>query len=120
MPRKIAALTKDLMFSSRIRAAADGEEVALARSLEELREIVGALSPSVVILDLADKDAREALESVKSALPQTVCVGYYPHVDKEVADKFRKLGCDKVMPRSRFVREIASIIGGRTEKDGEA
>ncbi len=110
MTRKVAAFTKDLMFSSRIRESAGAAEVEFARSVGDLRGIVETQSPAVVILDLADKDAEEALGSVKTALPEAVCVGYYPHVDKEVADKFKKLGCDKVMPRSRFAREIKILV----------
>ncbi len=113
MSRKVAVFTKDLMFSSRIREAADGAEVLFARSVGSLRETVGEHSPSLVILDLADGDAEEAFEFVKSALPQVFCVGYYPHVQKEIADRFKELGCDEVMPRSRFVREVKGLIAER-------
>lgn len=112
MSVKVAAFTKDLMFSSRIREAANGTEVAFARSPDDLRTIAEAHSPALVIFDLADNDSPEAFDFVKSALPQVVCAGYYPHVDKEIAERFKKLGCDEVMPKSRFVREVKGLIEG--------
>ena len=107
---KIAAFTKDLMVSSRIAGSAGGNEVVFARSLEILSQAVADGSISLVIFDLADKESETAFKLVKTTLPDAVCIGYYPHVKKETADKFKKLGCDKVVPRSRFARELPELI----------
>lgn len=105
---KIVAFTKDLMFSSRIREALSPRaDVAFARSVDELRS---ASPVRVVLLDLADEKARDALACVKRDFPEAFCAGYYPHVQKETADEFKKLGCDEVMPRSRFVRKMAELV----------
>ncbi len=97
------------MFSSRIREASGSSEVLFARSLEDLRS-AAADGLSLVILDLANGESEAAFKLVKTALPGAVCIGYYPHVDKDTADKFKQLGCDKVLPRSRFVRELPELI----------
>ncbi len=108
---KIALFIKDLMFSSRIRESApQGPELFFARSLEDLRSAIAKPDLLLAIFDLSDRDSEEAFKMVKSALPNAFCVGYYPHVDKETADRFKKLGCDKVLPRSRFAREAADLI----------
>ena len=107
---KVVALTKDLMFSSRIREVLSPKaEVLFARSAGELLSAARGGPARMVILDLADTEARRALALVKEEIPGVFCAGYYPHVQKETAEEFKKLGCDEVMPRSRFVREMAGI-----------
>ena len=108
---KVLAFTKDLMFSSRIREALSPQaDVMFARSADELLSATRGGSVRVVILDLANAEARRALEFAKKEIPDVFCAGYYPHVQKETAEEFKKLGCDEVMPRSRFVREMAGLV----------
>jgi hypothetical protein len=69
-------------------------------SLEELR---GA-NPSpddLVAVNLAGKvDVASVIEAAGNA----TVIGYYPHVEAELAEAARQAGCTLVMPRSRFFR----------------
>lgn len=103
-------LTDDLMFSSRVTAAARaaGVRVDVVRDLARLRERFGADPPTCVILDLAC--AGDGLEDFVRGLGdgerRPRIVAYGSHVDAESLRRAREAGCDVVLPRSKFVEEL--------------
>ena len=59
---------------------------------------------------LSDKDGfrtdvMEVVKRLKEMGPVTV-IGFGSHVDKARLDAAKEVGCDEVMPRSRFVKEL--------------
>jgi len=108
----------DLMFSSRISAAAKGLGVAIrfARSPEAVIEAVRATGASLVILDLNSARVRplEAVAALKAdaALARVRTVGFVSHVQTDLIDQARAAGVDQVLARSAFVMQLPQLLQG--------
>jgi CheY-like chemotaxis protein len=105
-------LSDDLIFFSRIAETAKeaGLVVRQARTPAELVALAAKSAPGGVILDLHNPglDLPALLADLKStcaAMPRVVAYG--SHVEAEVLRAAREAGCDRVLPRSQFVKELA-------------
>jgi CheY-like chemotaxis protein len=115
----VLALVDDLLFLSRIREAARGSglEVRAVRRPSEL--VAGVRDGGRLVLVDADSarlpwaDAVAALrrEPSRGADPIPV-VAFFSHVDAERAEEARAAGCDRVLPRGAFVRDLPQILAG--------
>jgi PleD family two-component response regulator len=112
----VLALVADLMFSSRIRAAAGaaGAEVRFARTAEDAVSQARALRPSLVLLDLnsaplAPIDTIARLKS-DADLAAARIVGFVSHVQADVIAAARAAGIDEVMARSAFVSRLPELL----------
>ena len=63
----------------------------------------------VVIVDLGR--GGDQIAAVRASHPGARIVAYGPHVDDENMDAARAAGADVVVPRSRFFRDPAQIVG---------
>ena len=81
---------------------------------DEFRDKIEGKTVDLVIIDLASKkiDAEDVFTELRNSPEhkKVFCIGYLPHVERELADKFREKGVDLVIPRSRFSREMSKII----------
>ena len=112
----ILAVLDDLMFSSKIKTAANqlGVPLVFARSsasaLAEMRK--GA--PSLVIFDLnnprTDPLGTVAAMRADPALSAIPTVGYVSHVDTDTITAARQAGVTEVLPRSAFTIQLADIL----------
>jgi DNA-binding NarL/FixJ family response regulator len=106
-------LCDDLIFASKVTAtaAAHGKTVAVKKTAETLLAAANANPPTAVILDLhvPGLDVAAVVKQLKEKGPITV-IGFGSHVDKERLDAAVKAGCDEVMPRSRFVKELEESL----------
>jgi len=93
----ISALVTDLMDRSRISAALPGVQFTLNADAD------------VVIVDLGR--GVEQVVSVRASHPDAHIVAYGPHVDDDSMNAARAAGADVVVPRSRFFRDPAQIVG---------
>jgi hypothetical protein len=114
--RRALALVPDLMFGSRIAAAATaaGMELELVGDGELLRARVAAGAPDVLVVDLT-AEADDALALVHSLrvsgeLGGTSTLGFYSHVEASVRERAEAEGFDLVVPRSRMAREGAELL----------
>ena len=106
------------MFKSKISetAATLGVEAAFPRSPEKLLDAARTSAPDLLVLDLSS--ARfEPLEllrilSSEEELSGIPTVGFLPHVEKDLARAAREAGCDKIMARSAFTKELPKIVSG--------
>jgi hypothetical protein len=94
-PLPVVAYAPDLMDRSRIAAAVPG--VVFVRSPDALASTPARL----VLLDLSRPGALDALPTVAGRV-----VGFGSHVDDELLAAARAAGCDEVLPRSRFFRQL--------------
>jgi hypothetical protein len=103
----ILALTADLMFAARIRAAAPGAVTVHARS-----KLLGALGGAtrLVLVDLQAREAVESIGEVRLAAPEARIVAFGPHVDEDALEAARGAGAHEVMTRGAFVRGLAGIV----------
>jgi CheY-like chemotaxis protein len=113
----ILAVLDDLMFSSKIRAAAGpiGAPVTFARSGAAALEQMRKTPPSLVIFDLnstrADALATVAAMKADPALAGVKTLGFASHTQVEVLRAARAAGLDEVLTRGTFASRVADILG---------
>ncbi len=104
----VAALIPDLLFGSNALSLlrAGGHEAVLISSLAQLTP--GTVE--VLVVDLtADASERLAqLETIDTGTARKL--GVYAHVEADVRAAAEAAGFDLVVPRSRFMREGASLV----------
>jgi CheY-like chemotaxis protein len=104
-------LCDDLIFFSRVAATARARGLAVRqmRSAAALLEQAKQEQPGGLILDLHAEglDVPALLAGLRAScpmMPRTVAFG--SHVEAETLKAARQAGCDRVMPRSQFVKEL--------------
>jgi CheY-like chemotaxis protein len=117
-------LSDDLVFVSRISATAQsvGLAVRQARTPAELVALARREAPGGVILDLQNPglDLPALLADLRAACPAMPRVtAYGSHVEAELLRAARGAGCDLVLPRSKFVKELDSNIASWLAAPGE-
>jgi PleD family two-component response regulator len=112
----VLVVVDDLMFSSKIRVAAEhvGADVRFVRSRAEAVIGVRSEHPSLVILDLGAV-ALEPLGLIADlkADPTThgvPLVGFVRHTDADTIAAARSAGIDTVMARSGFVTALPGLL----------
>ena len=114
--KTICIVADDMFFSSKIENTAKNLDIATVKikNREELQDKIEGKSIDLVILDLASRkiDAEEVFTELRNSTEhkKVFCIGYLPHVERELASKFREKGMDLVIPRSKFSREMSAII----------
>src|SRR5439155_359266 len=108
-------LSDDLIFFSRIAAAARdvGLAVRQAKTAADLLALARQAAPGGVIVDLQNPglDLPELLAELRATCPAMPrVIAYGSHVEAEVLRMARKAGCDRVLPRSKFVEELERDI----------
>ncbi|MDP8950512.1 MAG: response regulator [Actinomycetota bacterium] len=118
MARRVLAAVEDLLFRSKISetAAQLGIEAKFPRSKGKLLETLRESPPDLLVLDLnsARFEPLELLRAVKSdEITQRVpTVGFLSHVQGDLAVAARNAGCDHVMARSAFTKDLPRILSG--------
>lgn len=118
MTRRVLAAVEDLLFKSKILETANslGIEATFPRKPKKLLDAVEETPPDLLILDLNSSrfEPLELLKAVKSgdASREVPTVGFLSHVQKDLAVAAREAGCDRVMARSAFTRDLPKIIAG--------
>ena len=111
MPNTLV-LVRDLMFASKISAAAKavGVDIEMLRDPPTLSDRVGHR----LIVDLNQPGAIEAASAWKAAGQgedqQRQVIGFVSHVDTATIAKARAAGIDQVMPRSQFVASLETLL----------
>ena len=104
-------ISDDLLDISRIAATARATGLSLltARTGAAALELAATSPPAGVVVDLHNPGLDlpgllAGLRAVCPAMPRVVAFG--SHVDAERLRAARAAGCDRVMPRSQFVRDL--------------
>ena len=119
MTRRVLATVEDLLFKSKISETAStlGVEAAFPRSPKKLLEALRESPPDLLILDLnsARFEPLTLLRSVRSddITRDVPTVGFLSHVQKDLAVAAREAGCDRVVARSAFTKDLPRILAGR-------
>ena len=112
----IVAVVDDLLFSSKIRGAAQhaGQTIHFVRNADAVVREIRDKQPSLVIFDLdrASLSPIVAIANVKAQpdLAQIPLVGFVSHVHADVIDAARRAGIDQVMARSAFVIQLPQLL----------
>ncbi len=118
MARRVVAAVEDLLFRSKISETANtlGVEALFPRSPKKLLEKVHESPPDLLVLDLnsARFEPLQLLLELKSdeASRGVPVVGFLSHVQKDLALAARESGCDRVVARSAFTRDLPEILAG--------
>lgn len=107
-------LSDDLIFSSRIGGTArdHGLTILAARSVEALVALARQRPPRCVFVDLAQPELNIAdlVHTIRKLHPDCRFIAYGSHVDAASLRRAREVGCDVVLPRSKFVQELPRAI----------
>ena len=112
---KILAVLDDLFFTVKINQAAKraGLPVEFVKSAEDALDKARAHRP-IIILDLncTSLDPLMLIADLKSdaELKEIPLIGYVSHVQAELIRKAREAGCDTVLARSAFSKNLAQIL----------
>ncbi|MDQ3925234.1 MAG: response regulator [Actinomycetota bacterium] len=118
MARRVLAAVEDLLFRSKISETANtlGIEAKFPRSPRKLVEQATASPPDLLVLDLNSSrfEPLKLLREVKSdeVLRDVPVVGFLSHVQRELAVAARESGCDRVVARSAFTKDLPEILAG--------
>jgi PleD family two-component response regulator len=118
--RRVLAAVEDLLFKSKISETAStlGIEAAFPRNPRKLLEALRESPPDLLILDLnsARFEPLMLLKNVRSdeTTRDVSTVGFLSHVQKDLAVAAQEAGCDRVVARSAFTRDLPRILAGRT------
>ena len=124
MARRVVAAVEDLLFRSKISETATqlSVEALFPRSPKKLLDEARAAPPNLLILDLnsARFDPLTLLKQLKSdkALKTVPVVGFLSHVQKDLALAARESGCDRIMARSAFTKDLPEILSGAPGGNG--
>jgi len=120
LARRVLAAVEDLLFRSKISETASqlGVEASFPRNPRKLLDAVHESPPDLLILDLnsARFEPLSLLQAVKSekVTEGVKTVGFLSHVQKDLAVAAREAGCDRVVARSAFTKDLPQILAGRT------
>ena len=112
MPRTVLAAVEDLWFRSKISETASqlGIGAVFPRSPKKLLEAIHESPPDLLILDLnsARFEPLTLLRDMRSdeATRDVPTVGFLSHVQKDLAAAAREAGCDRVVARSAFTKDL--------------
>jgi len=112
----VLAVVDDLMFTSRIRAAANaaGATVVFARSSQAALAQMKQTPPALVIFDLdnprTDPIGTIAAMNADRALAGVPTLGFVSHVHAELIGRARDAGIGDVLARSAFTIDLAEIM----------
>jgi len=118
--RKVLGAVEDLLFKSKISETSSqlDIEAAFPRSPRKLLDALHNSPPDLLVLDLnsARFEPLTLLREVKSdeATRDVSTVGFLSHVQKDLAVAAREAGCDRIVARSAFTRDLPKILAGDT------
>ena len=121
---RVLALTRDLLFGSRVQGALAlaGHDVELIADEPRLRQrLAGPDDPAgpavdVVVVDLTDDelDGAATIQALadSGALGHARTLGFYSHVDVAARERAERAGIDLIVARSRMAREGPQLVAG--------
>lgn len=111
----ILFLTKDIMFSALVlREAQDqGKTAKLVVDWPTLQDALLSDPPQLLILDVTFPGLAWPLlgEALARSNPRPRVIAYGPHVFDELLAMARAAGCDQVLTKGQFHREVKAIVG---------
>ena len=123
--RRVVAAVEDLLFRSKISETANqlGVEALFPRSPKKLLAETQATPPDLLVLDLNSTrfEPLMLLRHLKAdeTLRGVPIVGFLSHVQKDLAVAARESGCNRVMARSAFTRDLPEILSGTGDSKGD-
>ncbi len=116
--KKVLVVATNLFFLPRIQniASPNGYDTRQVMSLERLHEELVDGETALVLVDLESEldlwsEAVSAILARGESRPQIV--GYGGHTNTAMLNKAEEVGCDIVLTKGQFSRDLATLIAGR-------
>lgn len=109
----VVYFVRDLLFSSKIREAAERLDVSLQGIRDPAAVAAAARGARLVILDLRLPEAIDVLAALARD-PETVAVatvGFVGHEDRSVMEAARAAGCGEVLAKGEFAAKLPKLLG---------
>jgi CheY-like chemotaxis protein len=108
----IVALVSDLIFQSKITGVAAhlGIRVQIVRSSPAALAAVSGAAGMLVDLSANEAETIDLITHVRQGNPFLPIVGFFPHVEADLARRARAAGATRVLPRSQFTENLAEIL----------
>ena len=109
----VLALVDDLFFQAKIMETAKhvGVTVRACSTPDALFAEIAQEQPKLIILDLnARSSPVAALPNIQAGANGVPVIGFLSHVQTDLAQQARAAGCQRVMARSQFTRDLATIL----------
>ena len=110
---QVVAFVDDLFFQAKLAETAKrlGIELRACSTADALVAEVSKGAAKLVVVDLNARDhpltAIARLQEMNAAVP---LIAFVSHVQQDLAERARAAGCREVMPRSKFTRDLATIL----------
>lgn len=104
----------DLMFSSKVSAAARGLGVQYERAARgaPLASEVARTAATRVLLELgASPSVLEAVAAVRQQHPNVEIVGFCSHTLVDLMERARRAGCDRVLTQGELAGQLNDLLG---------
>ncbi len=102
----------DLFFLAKIQQIAKNSDAHFAEAKEFVdlqNKVSDTFEKIIIVFDLTNvENDLTSLSNLESA--QTTLLGFYPHVEKEVADRARSQGVMNIVPRSALEPKLKSML----------
>jgi hypothetical protein len=105
----ILCLVRDLLFYSKIRAAAESAGMTL-KSLRDPAKLTDEIGRGLIV-DLNQENALPAAAAWRQQTGRPV-VGFVSHVDTDTIQNARAAGIDQVLARSQFEKNLPKLLAG--------
>jgi CheY-like chemotaxis protein len=118
--RQIIAGVDDMFFAAKIESVAKQLGLTLVRAVDAggLQRAISDHVPDLVILDLNSRacDPLQAVRLIRAdeRLRGAGVVGFFSHVQRDLESAAREAGLERILPRSKFSRDLAEILAGKT------
>ena len=113
----VFALNSDLMFGSKMSAAAKSSGATLSTygsAAGLIQSFSDAPKDCTVVLDLscgeAKNDIFSLVSNIRESLPAARIIAFAPHVQELLLTNATDAGCDLVMSRGQFHREMDQLF----------
>ena len=123
-PPRIVAFVPDLMDRSKVASAAVGRVTFVTRvedlatavetdgtdETDETDETGRSRAATLVVVDLSRPGVVEVLPLLAAFEPRPIVIGFGSHVDREQLADARRAGADRVLARSAFFADLATLL----------
>jgi CheY-like chemotaxis protein len=107
-------LSSDLVFSSRLSGVAGrlGVSISSVSSIDAAIARVIGDSVDLVILDLSANhlDPQSAVARLRESSPELAVIAYAPHVHEDRLQAADDAGCNEVLTRGQFDRQMEELL----------
>jgi hypothetical protein len=99
---------QDLLFQSKVQIALNNMSLE-GIFVREINELPISLSQPKIIIDLSDGNLTR-LKSIVEKFPASKTLAFLPHVDKELQQSALNLGCQEVISRFEFSKNLPTLL----------